>query len=116
DIVLDFLVYAAVPLAFAWHDRSNALPAAALLASYIGNGIAFLGFSVMAEKRGLTTTTQGHKSIYYLAGLAEGTETVLFMAIVCIFPAAFPILATLFAALCALSAAGRIALGWRMLA
>jgi phosphatidylglycerophosphate synthase len=117
DITLDFLVYAAVPLGFAaWSPHTNALPAAFLLASYVANGSAFLAFSIMAEKRGLTTTRQGQKSIYYLAGLAEGFETICFMVACCLFPAAFPVLATAFAALCVLSAAGRLVLGWRLLA
>jgi phosphatidylglycerophosphate synthase len=115
DITLDFLVYAAVPLGFAWNAPANALPAAFLLASYVANGSAFLAFSVMAERRGLETARQGQKSIYYLAGLAEGFETIAFMIAVCLFPAAFPVLATIFAALCLASAAGRLVLGWRLL-
>jgi len=117
DITLDFLVYAAVPLGFAaWSPHTNALAAAFLLASYVANGSAFLAFSIMAEKRGLTTSRQGQKSIYYLAGLAEGFETICFMVACCLFPTAFPVLATAFAALCCLSAAGRLVLGWRLLA
>src|SRR5262245_22619488 len=85
DITLDFLVYAAVPLAFAaWRPRDNALAAALLLASYVANGSAFLAFSVLAERRGLETRRQGEKSIYYLAGLAEGFETIVFMVAVCL--------------------------------
>ncbi len=117
DITFDFLVYAAVPLGFAaWNAPANALPAAFLLASFVANGSAFLAFSVTAERRGLVTTRQGQKSIYYLAGLAEGFETVAFMAAFCLFPGAFPTLATIFAILCWASAAGRLALGWKLLA
>ena len=115
DIVLDFAVYAAVPLGFAVWDGANALPAALLLASFLANGSAFLAFSVMAQKRGLTTAEQGEKSIYYLAGLAEGFETVAFMVAVCLFPKAFPLLATIFAALCGASAIARVVLGWKLL-
>ena len=47
DIVLDFFVYATVPLGFAaWNPDSNALPAAFLLASFVANGSAFLAFSI----------------------------------------------------------------------
>ena len=115
DISLDFFVYAAVPLGFAAWDRANALPAAGLLASFLANGSAFLAFSVLAEKRGLVTAAQGRKSIYYLAGLAEGFETIAFMIVVCVFPAAFPLAAIAFAILCAASAVGRIVLGYRLL-
>jgi phosphatidylglycerophosphate synthase len=115
DIVLDFAVYAAVPLGFAAWSDANALPAAFLLASFVANGSAFLAFSLMAAKRGFTTADQGQKSIYYLAGLAEGFETVAFMIAVCLFPNAFALLATIFAVLCCVSAAARVVLGWKLL-
>ena len=116
DIALDFVVYAAVPLAFAVADPGrNALPATALLASFLANGAAFLAFAVMAGKRQLTTYAQGEKSLYYLAGLAEGSETVAFFLFVCLWPAAFVWAAWLFSALCAVSAMARLVLGWRLL-
>jgi phosphatidylglycerophosphate synthase len=91
DIALDFLVYATVPLGFAiWSPLTNALPAALLLSSFVANGSAFLAFSILAERRGIITTRQGKKSIYYLAGIAEGFETIAFMAAFCLFPRAFP--------------------------
>jgi phosphatidylglycerophosphate synthase len=117
DIALDFLVYAAVPLGFAaWSPHANAFAAAFLLASYVANGSAFLAFSTLAEKRGIKTSRQGQKSIYYLAGLAEGFETIAFMMAFCLFPTAFPILAIIFATICWISAAGRLVLGWKLLA
>lgn len=77
---------------------------------FLANGSAFLAFSILAEKRGFATAAQGHKSIYYLAGL-EGFETIAFMIAVCLFPVAFPVLATVFAILCTISAMARIVLG-----
>jgi phosphatidylglycerophosphate synthase len=116
DIALDFLVYAAMPLGFAvWRPETNALPAAFLLASFVANGSAFLAFSILAEKRGMKTTRQGQKSIYYLAGIAEGFETIAFMAAFCLFPTHFPILALIFATLCWISALCRLVLGWKLL-
>jgi phosphatidylglycerophosphate synthase len=109
DIVCDFLVYAAIPLAFAIADPpANALAAAALLASFIASGVTFLAFATLAAKRGLTTAAQGPKSIYYLAGLAEGAETIIVFAAMMLWPAWFPALAFGFAGLCAVSAAARI--------
>ena len=116
DIAFDFLVYAAIPLAFAIHNaHANALPAAILLASFLANGSAFLAFSVMAERRGLETTRHGLKSIYYVAGVAEGFETIAFIAAFCLWSEWFPHLAIVFATLCFVSATGRLILGWRML-
>jgi phosphatidylglycerophosphate synthase len=114
DIALDFAFYAAIPLAFAIHNpASNALPAAALLAAFLANGAAFLAFAAIAGKRGMTTASQGQKSLYYMAGLAEGGETIATFCLFCLWPMAFPWLAMAFAAVCAVSAASRIILGWK---
>ena len=116
DIALDFVFYAAVPLAFAYAEPTrNALPAAALLAAFLANGTAFLAFAVMAGKRGLTTNHQGEKSLYYLSGLTEGAETIVVFLALCLWPDWFPWLAIIFAVACAVSATARLGLGWRAL-
>ena len=117
DIALDFIFYGAVPLAFAMQNPfQNALPAAALIASFYANGSVFLAFSALAAKRGLETKLQGEKSIHYMAGLAEGAETIVVFVAFCVFPQAFPWLAGLFALVCYVSAAARLILAWRALA
>ena len=116
DIVCDFLIYAAFPLAFAVADPgTNALPAATLLASFIASGTAFLAFACIAAKRNLTTSAQGQKTIYYVAGLAEGFETIVALALMCLWPAHFPALAYAFACVCFVSAAARIGTALRIL-
>lgn len=109
DITCDYVFYAAIPFAFGWHDAGNSLPALALLASFLLSGTSFLAYAVIAEKRGLTTSLQGTKSFYYMAGLAEGSETIAAFILFCLFPDWFPVLAYGFAALCALTMVGRIA-------
>jgi phosphatidylglycerophosphate synthase len=114
DITLDFAFYASVPLAFAVFDPAhNSLPACALLAGFLINGSAFLAYAILAAKRGITSTAQGHKSITYLAGLAEGAETIAMFVLGCLWPSAFPVLATAFAGLCLVSAAARLVIGCR---
>jgi phosphatidylglycerophosphate synthase len=116
DITLDFLFYAAIPLAFAVADpAANALPAAVLLASFIGTGSSFLAFAAVAEKRGLTDTALPGKSFYFIGGLTEATETIAAFAAMCLWPAAFPAIACGFAALCALTTALRIGWGYTRL-
>lgn len=116
DIALDFVFYGSVPLAFALHaPGENALPAAAVLLAYYANGSSFLAFAIMAAKRGEETDAQGEKSLFYLAGLTEGFETIAAMALWCLFPAWFPEIAWAFAALVSVSAAARIVGGWRAL-
>ena len=115
DISLDFVFYAAIPLAFAALDpAANALAAAALLAAFVVTGTSFLAFAVMAEKRGLKSTAYPSKSFYYLGGLTEGTETILCFLAMCLWPEHFAILAYVYAALCALTAVTRLAAGWKM--
>jgi phosphatidylglycerophosphate synthase len=117
DIALDFIFYGSVPLAFAMQNPyQNALPAAGLIASFYANGAVFLAFAAVAGKRGLETTLQGSKSLYYLSGLAEGAETIAFFAVFCLFPHVFPWLAAVFALICYVSAAARLVLAWRALA
>ncbi len=117
DIALDFIFYGSVPLAFAMQNPyQNALPAAGLIASFYANGSIFLAFSILAARRGLETKLQGEKSIHYMAGLAEGAETIAVFVAFCLFPQAFPWLAGLFAVVCYLSAAARLVLAWRALA
>jgi phosphatidylglycerophosphate synthase len=116
DIALDFVFYAAIPLAFAVaHPATNALPAAALLASFIGTGSSFLAFAALAEKRGLTDTALPGKSFYFLGGLTEATETITVFAAMCIWPEHFAVLAYGFAALCAITTGMRVWWGYRRL-
>jgi phosphatidylglycerophosphate synthase len=116
DIVLDFIVYSGVPFAFAIADpTTNGLPAAFLILSFVGTGTSFLAFAVMAAKRGLSTELRGQKSLYYLGGLTEGTETIAALALACLLPGWFPAIAYAFGALCWLTTATRIAVAWQTL-
>ena len=116
DITLDFVFYASVPLAFAVADPArNALPAAALLAAFIGTGSSFLAFAVLAQRRGLASTAYPDKGLYYLGGLTEASETLICFALMCLWPQHFAWWAYSFAAMCALTIVTRIVGGWRLL-
>lgn len=116
DITLDFFFYGAIPISFAiLAPETNGLPAAALLASFYANGSAFLAFAIMAEKRRLSTSRQGIKSLYYLGGLAEGTETIALFLLMALFPAWFPVLAWTFAGICTVSAGARVLISYHIL-
>ena len=109
DIVCDFIFYGAVPLAFALHDPArNALPGAALLFAFYVNGASFLAYAAVAARRGMVASSRGVKAIYFTAGLAEGTETIAVFAAMMIFPQGFVWLAYGFAAVCLVTAAGRV--------
>lgn len=109
DIAADFLFYGAVPLAFVLNDPvGNGAAGAFLLASFYFNGTTFLGYATLAAKRGMTTQTQGVKSLYFSNGLLEGTETILFFVLLCLFPGGFAPMAWVFGALCYLSGGLRL--------
>jgi phosphatidylglycerophosphate synthase len=110
DIVADFAFYVAVPLGFAILSPANTLPAAVLIASFVLTGVSFLAFAVIAGKRGATTEAHGKKSFFYSTGLAEGTETIAVFIAMCLWPAAFPVIAYAYAALCALTVIQRSAM------
>lgn len=113
DIICDFAFYGAFPLAFALRDPdANALPAAILLASFYINGATFLAYAAVAARRGLETSSRGHKTIYFTAGLAEGSETILVFVLMLLLPHWFGALAHGFAALVAVTALSRAWIGW----
>jgi phosphatidylglycerophosphate synthase len=114
DITLDFLFYAAVPLAFAFYNSwQNALAAAVLLASFIGTGVSFLAYAIIAEKRGDKSTEYPSKSFYYLGGLTEGFETVMCFVAMCIWPQHFALIAYVYAAMCSVTTLTRLVAGWQ---
>lgn len=114
DIALDFVFYALVPLGFACADPgTNALAAAVLVTAFVGTGSSFLAFSVIAAKRGMAAEAFPAKGIYYLGGLTEGAETILAFGVMCLWPAAFPAVACVFAAACVVTTATRWLQGWQ---
>ncbi|MDE9451659.1 CDP-alcohol phosphatidyltransferase family protein [Aliiroseovarius sp. Z3] len=109
DITSDFLFYGAIPFGFILYDPSaNGVAGGFLLLSFYVNGASFLGYAILAEKKGITTQSQGVKSLYYSNGLLEGTETIAFFLLLCLLPAYFAPLAYLFGALCFATATLRV--------
>jgi len=115
DIVCDFIFYAAVAFGFALADSANAAPAAFLIFAFVGTGTSFLAYAAMAAKRRLTSDLRGAKSLYYLGGLTEGTETIAVFTAFCLMPGLFAPLAYGFGALCWLTTASRVVTAWRSL-
>ncbi|MGH8251053.1 MAG: CDP-alcohol phosphatidyltransferase family protein [Steroidobacteraceae bacterium] len=109
DIVCDFVFYAAVPLGFGLADARNLLPAASLLAAFLGAGTSFLAYAIIAAKRGLSTRAQGEKSFFFQGGICEGTETITVFVLACLWPQWFPQIAYGYAVLCVVTVFQRIA-------
>ncbi|MDA5095349.1 CDP-alcohol phosphatidyltransferase family protein [Aliiroseovarius sp. KMU-50] len=109
DISSDFFFYGAVPFAFILADPdANTHAGAFLLLTFYVNGASFLGYAILAEKHGRETTAQGVKSLYYSNGILEGTETIVFFVILCLFSNWFSLLAWGFGSLCLLTAMLRV--------
>ena len=115
DIACDFVFYAAIPLGFVLADPAgNGAAGAALLAAFYVNAATFLGYAILAEKRGMETQARGEKSLYFTVGLMEGTETIGFFILMCLWPAGFVLLAWVFAGLCLVTAVARLRLAARV--
>ncbi len=108
DIVLDFIAYTAVAGGFALSNPAHTTAGVVLMISFMGTASAFLAFAVIAAKRGLSTETRGRKSFFYVGGIAEGSETIAFFVIVCIWPEIFVMVTWVFAVMCWLTVAQRI--------
>jgi len=108
DIVADLVFYAAVVFGFALARPENALWAALLLAAFVGTASSFLGYAAISAKRGEQTARSGRKSFHHAGGLIEGTESVVFIVLIFVFPLYFKGLSIMFAALCAMTVVGRL--------
>lgn len=97
DSLCDYLFYISVPLGFAFASPANELSALILVASFILTAVSFLALAAIMAGRDLG---HGVKAFTYSTGLMEGGETIAFFIAMCLFPAMFPQLALLFAALC----------------
>ena len=115
DIVCDFTFYGAVVMGFILAAPENRVAGAFLLLAFIGTGSSFLAFAALAARRGLETKARGSKSLYYLGGLTEGSETIVLFVLCCLFPRAFSALAWIFAAACWLTTSSRVIAAWRAL-
>ncbi len=123
DIVADFSVYAGFVLAIAIAVPDARVAALALLTAYYVSGTAFLALSSLIERRGSEQggSAQGggdtgdERSLRFIGGLAEGTETVVVYVVFCLFPSHAALIAWVFAAAVAITAAQRIVQGVQIL-
>ena len=106
DIVLDFIVYAAVPIGLYVGNPTaiNALALVALLAAFYVNGASWIYLSAILEKRAAGAGARGELTTVTMpAGLVGGAETVLFYSAFLIWPGIMP---WLFAAMAAMVSIG----------
>ena len=113
DIVADFSVYGGFLVGVAIALPSARLAALVLLATYYVSGTAFLALSSLLERR--RQTRGDERSLRFVGGLAEGTETVLAYVALCLFSGQAALICWAFAAMVAVTAVQRVALAVRVL-
>lgn len=115
DITADFVVYGAtvvgVAIGATRQYDADWLPFLLVLLAYYINGTAFLAFSSIAERTG--RQREDGRSLSFLGGLAEGTETIAVHSLWLVIPAHAGAIATVWAAVVCVSAAQRIVAGFR---
>ena len=116
DIVCDFVFYSSIPFAFAVALPENSLASAFLIFSFIGTASSFLAFAILAEKHNISTEIRGKKAFYYLGGLTEGSETILLLLAMVIWPSYFIFMAFGFGLLCWVTTITRIYAAYRQFA
>jgi len=115
DIVFDFIIYSGIVFACAVERPEVGLVAAFTIFSFIGTGSSFLAMAIFANDAPTVSNDQITKGFYYLAGLTEGFETMLFIALILMFPSGFQVFALVFGILCWITTAQRIRLSYRYL-
>ncbi len=113
DIVADFSIYAGFLVAVAVAVPDARLACVALLTAYYISGTAFLALSSLIERR--RGGGGDGRSLRFIGGLAEGTETVAVYILFCLFPTHAAVIAWAFTAAVAITAAQRVILGVRTL-
>ncbi len=113
DIVLDFIFYSGIIFSFALGeyindgDTSVILAASFIIFSFIGTGTSFLCYGIIAEKINLKTIKNGKKSFFHADGLVEGTETIIYLILICLLPSYFVVITAIFGILCWITTYGR---------
>lgn len=118
DILLDFVVYAAVPLGFAIQspDRSVLLWAVALEGIFFVNACSWMYLSAVLEKRASGARATGELTTVTMPpALVAGFETVVFFALFYLFPAKLPLLFGLMTVLVAINVVQRLLWARRVL-
>ncbi len=117
DITADFVVYGSTVVGVAVGATAGEgaawLPFVLVLLAYYVNGTALLAFSSIAERAG--RRRDDGRSLSFLGGLAEGTETVVVHALWLLLPGSAETIAWAWAAVVAVSSGQRVVSGYRAL-
>lgn len=113
DITADFTVYGATVVGVGVGSGGPLWPFLLVLLAYYVNGTAFLAFSSIAERSG--RTIDDGRSLSFLGGIAEGTETIAVHTLWLLVPWWSPQIAVVWAAVVGVGAVQRIVAGYAAL-
>ena len=113
DLVADFSVYGGFVVGVAVAEPPARLACAVLLLAYYASGAAFLSLSSLLERQGRAGGDE--RSLRFIGGLAEGTETIVAYVLFCLLPADAAAIAWVFAAAVGVTALQRVWVGARLL-
>lgn len=108
DLLADFSIYAGFVLAVGLERPEARVACLVLLTTYYLSGTAFLALSPLLERRGVTGDG---RSLLFVGGLAEGTETVLAYVAFCLLPERAEAVAWVFAVMVGITAVQRVGQG-----
>ncbi len=114
DIVADFAVYGGFVVGVAIGVPPARLACVVLLFTYYVSGTAFLALSSLLERRKARGVDE--RSLHFVGGLAEGTETIFVYVLFCLLPGSAEWIAWGFSIAVAITALQRAAFGARLLA
>jgi len=116
DLLLDFVVYAAVPVGVVLGYPSEAAWRAGLflLASFFVNAASWMYLAAILERRNLGAAATGERTTVTMPpGIVAGAETVVFYSLFLLVPAWAPALFWLMGSLVWLNVVLRLAWAWR---
>lgn len=118
DILLDFVVYAAIPvgMVLATRERTLAVAGVVLLASFFVNAASWMYLAAVLERRSSGATARGELTTVTMPpGIVAGTETFFFYAVFLLVPHWRVMGFAVMAALVAVTVVQRLWWGWRHL-
>lgn len=94
DLMVDFVVYAAIPIGVWWGaDASHTVSLIALLAVFYINAASWMVLSAIIEKRGFGEEIG--TTVAMPSGMVEGTETLILYSLFLLLPHQFALLSAL---------------------
>ncbi|HSL58398.1 MAG TPA: CDP-alcohol phosphatidyltransferase family protein [Acidimicrobiales bacterium] len=118
DIVLDTVVYAAVPLGVAAHldERGAWIVVAVLLGAFYVNAVSWAYLSAVLEKRAVGAASTGESTTVTMPrGLVEGAETIVIFTVALAVPSVAPVVFAVMAGAVLVGAAARTVVAVRRL-